>query len=644
MRFSARHASNVAAFALIAVFVGIGIFVVRSMMETRDAAKDAEHSSDISRAYGEARYWIVSVQLAAEQHLKQATPETRANFDATVDSAIAALEHLREIGQPEDVAVVDDLYQRELPALESVKRIFLSLERGEPITEAIPAPDTADRILALLEPPAADRQASSASALQGLVGDQGANVRVTVIVCGSGLVLVLALIVAVQAFGRKEARHQVELARLRTAALTDSLTGLGNHRAFVEELRRQVARSTLHDESLVLAMIDIDEFKEVNDTWGHGRGDAVLLDVAATLNDFCRGHDYAFRIGGDEFAMILPHTERAIAYHAMEQLRMAIESVTEGTPTVSIGLASADASDGDESVLRQQADSALYEAKLKGRNTSVLFVAAEGTRPVFPAVKINALRKLLNDGAISAAFQPIWNLEDGTLLAHEALARIPDEYEIGGPQMAFDIAERIGKCADLDKACRAAILKRGPEIPEGSLLFVNVSPYTLTHADFSPELLVEEFKAVGFDPSAVVLEITERSTVSVSSIESAVARLHAVGFRIALDDVGSGNAGLEMLRRVPVEFVKIDRGVLTSAIEDTMGRAAVMAIVAFASQAGALVVAEGVESERMMELVRWVASGGDEATESMVYAVQGYLLGHPSAEITQGPRSQHLAA
>ncbi|MGE0600467.1 MAG: EAL domain-containing protein [Dehalococcoidia bacterium] len=412
----------------------------------------------------------------------------------------------------------------------------------------------------------------------------------------------------------------------------------------MEELRRQVSRSSLHNESLVLAMIDIDEFKEVNDTWGHGRGDTVLLDVAATLNDFCRGHDYAFRIGGDEFAMILPHTDQGIAHHAMEQLRMAVERATGGTPTVSIGLASADSCDGDESVLRQQADSALYEAKLKGRNASVLFVANDGARPVFPAAKINALRKLLADGTISAAFQPIWNLEDGTLLAHEALARIPGEYEISGPQLAFDIAERIGKCAELDRACRTAILKRGPDIPKGSLLFVNVSPYTLTHGDFSPELLVEEFRVAGFDPGSVVLEITERSTVSVSSIESAVARLHEAGFRIALDDVGSGNAGLEMLRKVPVEYVKIDRGVLTSAIEDTMGRAAVMAIVAFASQAGALVVAEGVETERMMELVRWVASGGDEASESMVYAVQGYLLGHPSAEITRGTHSRHLAA
>ncbi|MGB4861188.1 MAG: diguanylate cyclase [Tepidiformaceae bacterium] len=646
MGFSARHASSFAAFALIIVFVGIGVFVVRSMIETREAARDAAHSSDVSRAYGDARFWIVSAQVAAEDHLKMGTPETRAAFDATVDSILESLDHLREIGDADDVALVDNLLQNDMAALESVKRIFLAMERGEPITEAVPDADTANRILALLETPAAKRQGSSAAALEGLVNEQGEHVRITILVCAAGLILVLGLIVAVHTFGRREARHHVELTRLRTAALTDSLTGLGNHRAFLEELRRQVARSTRHKEALVLAIIDIDGFKEVNDTWGHGRGDAVLLQIAGILNEFCRGEDYAFRVGGDEFAMILPHTEGATAQHAMEQLRMTVERAMEDGPTVSIGMASASACDGDESVLRQQADSALYEAKLKGRNASVLFVAAEGARPVFPAAKISSLRRLLNDGTVMAAFQPIWNLGDDTLLAHEALARIPAEYEIAGPQLAFDIAERIGKCAELDRACRAAVLARAADIPSGSLLFVNVSPYTLTHAEFSPEALVEEFRAAGFDPASVVLEITERSTVSVSNIESAVSRLHEAGFKIALDDVGAGNAGLEMLRRVPVEFVKIDREVILSAIDDTMGRAAVMAIVAFASQAGALVVAEGVETESMMELVRWVANGGDESVESMIFAVQGYLLGYPSTEFTQtrGNRTGDLAA
>jgi diguanylate cyclase (GGDEF)-like protein len=644
MKSSARHASHFAALALILVIAGIGVFVVRSMLQTRDTAEEVSRSAAISRAYDEARYRITAVQLAAEQHLRQPTPDHRQAFDESVNQAILALDHVSEVGTAEDKAIVAALYQSELPALESVKRIFLAIETGQPITDAIPDAETANRILSTLTPRANDRQASASQDLEHLITEQKGNVRITIAVCAIGLLLVLALLVAFQAFGRREALQKAELGRLRTAALTDSLTGLGNHRSFQEELRRQVARSSRHGEQLALALIDVDEFKDVNDTWGHARGDQVLRDTARLLKDFSRAEDYAFRIGGDEFAMILPHTDGPTAGRVMDQLRLAIAKVFKDGPTISAGIANANDCQGDETVLRQQADSALYEAKLRGRNACVQFTPSEGARPVFPAAKINALRKLIHDGAMTAAFQPIWNLKSGSLLAHEALARIPEEFDISGPQLAFDIAERIGKCAELDQVCRKAILERAPGIPEGSLLFVNVSPYTLTHATFSPSAIVEEFRVAGFDPARVVLEITERSSVAVPIIEAAVAELREAGFKIALDDVGAGNAGLEMLRRVPVEYVKIDRGVILSALRDTMGRAAVMAIVAFASQAGALVVAEGIEDDAMMDLVRWIASGGDDQAESMIYAVQGYLLGYPSAEITAEEKSNQLAA
>jgi len=206
------------------------------------------------------------------------------------------------------------------------------------------------------------------------------------------------------------------------------------------------------------------------------------------------------------------------------------------------------------------------------------------------------------------------------------------------------MAERIGKSAELDQACRAAILRSAPAIPDGSLLFVNVSPYALTHASFSANGLAAEFASAGLPVDRVVLEITERSTVSVSLVERAVKDLRTAGFKIALDDVGSGSAGFEMLRRVPVEFVKLDRAALARALADPLGRAAVIAIAAFSAQAGALVVAEGIEDARMMELVRWIAAGGDEPGDSMVYAVQGFLLGKPAPEVSAGEPPAQLAA
>ncbi|MDW8047941.1 MAG: EAL domain-containing protein, partial [Chloroflexota bacterium] len=140
--------------------------------------------------------------------------------------------------------------------------------------------------------------------------------------------------------------------------------------------------------------------------------------------------------------------------------------------------------------------------------------------------------------------------------------------------------------------------------------------------------LAEEFRLGGIDPSQVVLEVTERSSVSVDILAPRVRELRAAGFKVALDDVGSGNAGLEMLRRLPVDFVKIDRGVLLSAMESQTGRAAMVAIIAFAAVTGAKVIAEGIENEAMLELVR---QGGLRAhdRELLVHAVQGYLFGRP---------------
>jgi diguanylate cyclase (GGDEF)-like protein len=644
VHFSFRYAGRFAALLLILVFIGIAGFVVHSSIQTRDTSREVKRSAKISRAYDNARYAVLNVQLAAAAHLKAPTPQTREHFDATVDRAIAALNAIRDTGSDKDRALVGALYQKELPALDAVRRIFLAMERGEPIVEAIPDAATADRILSTLAAPAYAREQSAAADLNTLTSDQTANVRITVAVCTVGLLLVLALLAGVQSFSSRDARQRTELLQLRTAALTDSLTGLGNHRAFLEELRRQVAGAHRHDQTLTLATIDVDEFKNVNDTWGHGRGDSVLRDVAGLLNEFTRREDYVFRIGGDEFAIILPRTNGDDAGRAMERLRQGAARSLKDGPTLSIGVADACNSHGDETVLRQQADSALYEAKLRGRDATVVFAPSAGTKPVFPAAKINALRRLLSEGSVDAAFQPIWSLADSSLLGHEALARIPDEYNIAGPHLAFAIAERLGKCAELDATCRAAVVARLSEIGGDTLLFANLSPYTLSHASFSASALAAEFAAGGFPPHRVVLEISERSTVAVPVIEAAVGQLHAAGFQVALDDVGTGNAGLEMLRRVPVEFVKIDRDVLKSAINDTMGKAAVMAIVAFAAQAGAHVVADGVEDHRMMELVRWVAAGGDEVTTSMVYAVQGFLLGHPSSEFTSGERPSELAA
>ena len=216
--------------------------------------------------------------------------------------------------------------------------------------------------------------------------------------------------------------------------------------------------------------------------------------------------------------------------------------------------------------------------------------------------KIQALRSLLDHPRIETAFQPIWDLQDGRVLGLEALTRPWVGYGFDGPADMFAVAEKIGRAHELDAVCRAATLARADEIPEGVLLFLNLNPQSLTHGELGGDRLLRTVAAAGLDPSQVVLEITERSEARLSQVVADATRLRGLGFRIALDDVGAGNAGLEMLRELPVDFVKIDNSIIATAFEDIHAQAVLLAIIAYAGRAGAYVIAEGIESEQISDL------------------------------------------
>jgi EAL domain-containing protein (putative c-di-GMP-specific phosphodiesterase class I) len=197
----------------------------------------------------------------------------------------------------------------------------------------------------------------------------------------------------------------------------------------------------------------------------------------------------------------------------------------------------------------------------------------------------------------------------------------------------FAVAEKSGHAHELDAICRSAALARAHEVPAGVLLFLNVNPQSLAHGELGGDRLLRTVAAAGLDPSQVVLEITERSEARLSQVVADATRLRSLGFRLALDDVGSGNAGLAMLRELPVDFVKIDQAVITAAIEDTHAQAVLLAIIAYARRAGAYVIAEGIESEQILSFVR----NADElhnAADPPIKGGQGFLLGRPSSDIS----------
>jgi EAL domain-containing protein (putative c-di-GMP-specific phosphodiesterase class I) len=253
---------------------------------------------------------------------------------------------------------------------------------------------------------------------------------------------------------------------------------------------------------------------------------------------------------------------------------------------------------------------------------------------VVSTAKILAVRRLLAERRLSMLFQPIWRLDRGVILGYEALARPDEDYGLDGPREAFDIAERIGRAPELDALCREAILAHAGELPAEALLFVNLSPQSLDHPLLGGETLVEAVTAAGLTPSRIVLEITERSLARPAVVSRETKRLRDLGFRIALDDVGMGNTGLEMLRLVRADYLKIDRAVLVGALVDTTARSVLAAILAFAREAGTFVIAEGVETEEMLDFVN---ETGRSKPDRHAHAVQGYLTGRPSPSMAGTP-------
>jgi diguanylate cyclase (GGDEF)-like protein len=437
------------------------------------------------------------------------------------------------------------------------------------------------------------------------------------------------LLVGVSFYASRLSRRRIveaslaEIALLEKMVSTDPLTGLGNHYAYQQSLANALENAGGESNMTVIALIDIDEFKTVNDEMGYQYGDEVLMALGSLLYD-ANISDSLFRLSGDDFAILVPNTSLAEATPALERLCEEIRRKPLDI-TVSIGIAGPVSGGLSRELLHTQATLALREAKRRGRNRVLPFEAIEGSVRVLSPEKTRAVRRLLSESKMRVAFQPIWNLSTGTLLAFEALARPAAEYGFAGPQEMFDIAEQMGRAHELDLVCIRAILARAAELPPGALLFMNLIPQTLVHDLLTGALLLEAVAEAGLNPSRVVLEITERSIVDLVEVVEKAKLLQLLGFQVALDDTGAGNAGLEMLSQLSVQFVKIDRAIVSNALTDRTARSVFAGITTIARESRTPVIAEGIETPEMLDFVRQVAG----------QYVQGYLLGRPSETIPE---------
>jgi len=416
-------------------------------------------------------------------------------------------------------------------------------------------------------------------------------------------------------------------------ALHDHLTGLGNERGYHEVLRREVEDTAARGTNTVLARLNVDEFKVINEERGRRHGDDLLVDLASALTTIPKSYR-AFRLTADEFGVLFRGIPTLEVLGTLEEFRGMAPSLLEGT-TISVGLAALETPCADADQLSEQAAEALSEAKRRGRNALVAFNEIRDTTLVVSGAQVQSVRRLLADNEINVVFQPIRDLHYNAILGYEALSRPATGYGLLGPQQAFDLATRLGRGHDLDALCRNAVLARARELPPGAVLFINVAPESLEQNRLTGPSLMEAVRAAGLSPQQIVLEITERSIIRLDTVVSVAQRLREYGFRLALDDTGAGNAGLGVLSQLQVDFIKVDRGVVQQAVTDQSARAVLAGIVAVAHEMGAYIIAEGIETVEMLHLVREMtgAGGGDESSRR--HGVQGYLLGMPNSSMPE---------
>ena len=434
-------------------------------------------------------------------------------------------------------------------------------------------------------------------------------------------------------------RLATKYAGMQEQVTHDDLTGLPNQRAFLESLGHEVSRTKRFGGVFTLALVDIDDFTFVTDSLGHQHADDLLIDLAYALRAG-RSVDRAFRIGGDEFAVLMAHTNLAGAILAIERLKAAaLHSL--GGPTISAGLVEFDPlstdsdSTTDAAALRERAELALSEAKRRGRNTVVSFQEIADSAPArTSAATITGVRHLLATRQMGAAFQPIWNLDTHRVLGYEGLARPAAEYGLAGPEAAFSGAARLGRTDELDALCREAVFAGVSQFPDDALLFLNLSPEVLDHGAQAGERLQQEVEAAGLRPDRVVIELTERASERLKPVLAPVQALRELGFRLALDDVGagagvpSGDSGLALLGAFRPDYVKVDRSVVCSARSGGTGRGVLAAIVSYAAGSGAVVIAEGIETEEILHHLQGAARTINR--RARIVGGQGYLLGRPA--------------
>ena len=431
----------------------------------------------------------------------------------------------------------------------------------------------------------------------------------------------------------RDVSEQVELhERLEWQAGHDLLTGLLNRRELMHRVTR-LLEEPANSGRVAAIYIDLDDFKDVNDSLGHEIGDRFIVALSRRLERESRPGDLLSRLGGDEFLLVCPHVDtidvvERIAARINERLAEPIE--LDGIllrATASIGIALHDGT-GDASTLVRDADAAMYEAKRRGRNRTVHFDAELRATHTSRVTLLAELRHALTvDDQLTLRYHTIRDAAcESTIFGVEALVRW-NHPRLGllSPDVFLPVAAQARLLPQLDHwVVRRALRDLKPvidhcEVSDVFRLGVNLSGATLSRPE-CVDVLIAELAAADFDPSRLVVEVTESEIIeSLSKAELAVGRIREQGIMVALDDFGVGYSSLTYLRRLPAQYLKLDHTFVREITTDRNVEVIIEAVVTMATRLGIFVIAEGIETAEQLERARQLG----------VTSVQGYRWGEP---------------
>lgn len=433
----------------------------------------------------------------------------------------------------------------------------------------------------------------------------------------------------VRALEAKALEQQAAEAHIQQLAHYDPLTGLPNRSLLNDRSRGALSHARRYGESVALMFLDLDHFKNINDSLGHGVGDEVLMALAYRLKAVVREQDTVARLGGDEFVLLLPDTDAQGAARVADKLLQAalspiqvVQHELTVTPSIGIALYPKDGADLDS--LARSADAAMYRAKADGRNSYRFFTAEIQAQSDRTLLLDNALRRALERDQLSLLYQPQMALATGGVVGAEALLRWQHP-ELGAvsPAEFIPIAESNGLILPIGEwVIRTAVAQLAQWQRAGMPLItmaVNLSAVQFRHANL-PQLVTSILEEAQLSAHWLELELTEG--VAMTHPQAAVAvmnDLHQRGVRMSIDDFGTGYSSLSYLKKFQVYKLKIDQSFVRDITDDPDDKAIVAAIISMADSLGMQTIAEGVETEGQLKFLR--DRGCTEA--------QGYYFSRP---------------